>query len=378
MLGMQEQLNIMLWSIAAENAWVMPLCFALFGICIGSFLNVVIYRMPRGMSVNEPKRSFCPKCRKEIPWYLNLPVLSWLILRGKSACCGERISIRYWLVEVACGLFFAAVALLLGQGQCWGFYSLIFTCLWGAVMLAVLSIDWEQMIVLPKMTVAAAAMGVLAAATAPWQLFRTTGAENALVYSMLSGLAAFGLLKLIGFLGKLLFGKKRLEYPACVAWQLRQHGEDLELRVGQDRFLWSELFMEAGNRVQLQEAGICTEPDAAKGTLTFTPEHVSTPSGHTIALEEYEQLQGTCRAMAQHREALGSGDAWIALAIGCLCGWQGCCFALAAGSLLGLLWAAIARIGRGEPMPFGPVFIMGAWVYLFYGKSMMEGIFYTP
>lgn len=375
---MQEQLNIAIWSISAENPWVLPLCYALFGICIGSFLNVVIYRMPRGMSINEPRRSFCPKCRKEIPWYLNIPVISWLILGGKSACCGERIAIRYWLVEVVCGLFFATVALVLGQWQSMGFYAQVFICLWGATTLAILSIDWEQMVVLPKMTIAAAGMGVLAAATAPWAVFRTSGAENALVYSLLSGLGAFALLKLIGILGKLIFGKKKIEYPASVAWQLQQHGEDLELRVGEDRFLWSELFLESSNRVHLLQADICTDSPATEGTLRFSPEHVHTPSGRTLALEEYECLKGTCLAIEQHREALGSGDAWIALAIGCLCGWQGCCFALVAGSILGLIWALIARVGRGEPMPFGPVFILGAWLYLFYGHTLTDTLFYTP
>ncbi len=76
----------------ALPAWLIPLIFGLMGACIGSFLNVVIYRTPLGISVNDPARSFCPECEEAIPWYLNIPVLSWLALRGKSACFAERAS----------------------------------------------------------------------------------------------------------------------------------------------------------------------------------------------------------------------------------------------------------------------------------------------
>ncbi|MHC5720398.1 MAG: prepilin peptidase, partial [Nostoc sp.] len=61
------------------------------GAIVGSFLNVCIYRLPLGMAVNKPSRSFCPHCRTQIKWYHNLPVVSWLGLRGKCAYCGQPI-----------------------------------------------------------------------------------------------------------------------------------------------------------------------------------------------------------------------------------------------------------------------------------------------
>ena len=134
--------------------------------------------------------------------------------------------------------------------------------------------------------------------------------------------------------------------------------------------------MESADRVQLKEATLCTPEQAEPGTLTFSAETLRTEDGTLYSLEDYEGLEGTCHAMETRKEALGSGDAWIALGIGTLCGWAGCCFALVAGSILGLLWALVARIGRGQPMPFGPVLIMGAWVYLFYGRELVEELLY--
>ena len=75
----------------------------LFGLIWGSFLNVVIHRLPRDMSLVRPA-SHCPACNTPIPFYRNVPVLSWLLQRGRAACCGTKVSPRYVLVELAGGV----------------------------------------------------------------------------------------------------------------------------------------------------------------------------------------------------------------------------------------------------------------------------------
>ncbi|GJM24011.1 MAG: hypothetical protein DHS20C16_04260 [Phycisphaerae bacterium] len=82
--------------------WLAFLCT--FGLCLGSFLNVIIYRLPRDMALGDPKWSFCPKCNAQIHWYDNLPVFSYLRLRGRCRACANKISFRYPLLEMTAGL----------------------------------------------------------------------------------------------------------------------------------------------------------------------------------------------------------------------------------------------------------------------------------
>ena len=88
---------------------VLVVLAGMLGLITGSFLNVVIWRLPRGESLVSPG-SACPKCGHPIRWWDNIPVLSWLILRGKCRDCGAPISRRYPAIELATGLMFAGVA----------------------------------------------------------------------------------------------------------------------------------------------------------------------------------------------------------------------------------------------------------------------------
>lgn len=85
----------------------------LTGLCVGSFLNVVIYRLPRGLSISKPTWSFCPQCKATLRWYDNLPVLGWLLLRARCRYCHQPISAQYPLVEAITGLAFILTYYLL-------------------------------------------------------------------------------------------------------------------------------------------------------------------------------------------------------------------------------------------------------------------------
>jgi leader peptidase (prepilin peptidase)/N-methyltransferase len=82
------------------------------GAALGSFLNVVVTRVPKHESIVRPP-SHCPECGTPVQPRDNIPAVSWLLLRGRCRACGWRIPVRYWLVEVGCGVLAAAIALAL-------------------------------------------------------------------------------------------------------------------------------------------------------------------------------------------------------------------------------------------------------------------------
>jgi leader peptidase (prepilin peptidase) / N-methyltransferase len=143
---------------------------AVLGLAVGSFLNVVIYRVPRGESIVSP-RSACPSCRTPIKEFDNIPVVSWLLLRGRCRQCNAPISPRYPLVELCCGALFAGTAARFGYKWDLPAFLVLF-----AGLLALSCIDVEQMI-LPKkivypLTVAVAALLLLpAAVTDNWHAY---------------------------------------------------------------------------------------------------------------------------------------------------------------------------------------------------------------
>jgi len=134
---------------------------ALLGLLIGSFLNVVIYRMPRGMSV-VLWRSRCPHCGHEIRFFDNVPVLSWLWLRGRCRDCRAPISPRYPLVEALTGALFALLALRFGAQP-----ALAFRMFFAAAMVAVVFIDLEHQIIPDRITLPGTALGLLASVFGP-------------------------------------------------------------------------------------------------------------------------------------------------------------------------------------------------------------------
>jgi leader peptidase (prepilin peptidase)/N-methyltransferase len=131
------------------------------GLCFGSFLNVCVYRLPRGKSVVTP-RSACPHCGDWIPLYHNIPVLSWLVLRGKCRACKAPISPRYLLIEILTGLLFLGCythfGLTLGMLKC--------TVL-GYLLLGLIFTDAETKLLPDAMTLPGLALGVLFSLVVP-------------------------------------------------------------------------------------------------------------------------------------------------------------------------------------------------------------------
>ncbi|MGH7818554.1 MAG: prepilin peptidase, partial [Candidatus Binatia bacterium] len=97
---------------------MIPLTILIFGLLVGSFANVCILRIPARESIVTP-RSRCPSCKNLIAWYDNVPLLSWILLRGRCRRCGAPISFRYFVVELMTGLAAVAVYWRVGLGFEW-------------------------------------------------------------------------------------------------------------------------------------------------------------------------------------------------------------------------------------------------------------------
>jgi leader peptidase (prepilin peptidase) / N-methyltransferase len=127
----------------------------LFGLLIGSFLTVVAYRVPRGESV-VGGRSHCPVCGVQIAAYDNVPVLSWLLLRGRARCCGARISPRYPLTELATALLYATTVLVLWGDGAEVALGLVFV----TTLIAITLTDLERRVIPNKILLAATVVGL--------------------------------------------------------------------------------------------------------------------------------------------------------------------------------------------------------------------------
>jgi leader peptidase (prepilin peptidase)/N-methyltransferase len=167
-------------ALSAAFPWFFPTVAFIFGACIGSFLNVVIYRLPAEQSIVKPG-SRCA-CGKAIAWYDNIPILSWFILRGRARCCGRAYSFRYPFVELLTAAVFLACWLLFPPAKA------LCGMLFMSVLISALFIDLDHFIIPDVFTIGAGVVGVLLSFAIPALHDQST--DFFLVDSMRSGIAS--------------------------------------------------------------------------------------------------------------------------------------------------------------------------------------------
>ncbi|MFN2508845.1 MAG: A24 family peptidase [Chthoniobacterales bacterium] len=339
------------------------------GAVVGSFLNVCIYRLPLDLSINEPRRSFCPSCKKPIPWHQNLPLFSWLFLRARCANCGSRIAFRYFAVELLTALMFLA----LWRGFPWN----VALAYWvfASLLIAATFIDFEHFIIPDEITLGGAAAGILASLLVP-ELMLTEQRGLAVLTSLGSAVLGYGLLWIVLEAGKLVFGKKRIRLDAPTPFTWTRQGEDADFVVGEEGGLWSDYFARETDvlllhcndaRIDGRELGECT--------LRFHYNRVAF-GGEEIQLDTLQTIGGIVRQLQIPREAMGRGDLKFLAAIGAFLGWRAVLFSVFAGSLLGsVVGIGTLLIGKrvwSAKLPFGPYLAAGALIWMFFGEALVQ------
>ena len=153
----------------------MRISFLIFilGSIVGSFLNVCIYRMPKEESIVSPP-SHCPNCKKRIPWFYNVPLISYVLLKGRCRSCKARISFRYFIVELVTALIF--LILFIHYGLSVKFF--IYTALACGLLVATF-IDFEHQLIPDIITIPGIFVGLLASFLFPSVIGDATGAAGA-------------------------------------------------------------------------------------------------------------------------------------------------------------------------------------------------------
>jgi leader peptidase (prepilin peptidase)/N-methyltransferase len=150
------------------NVLIVGLVF-MFGMCIGSFLNVCIYRLPSSISIINPSRSFCPQCNSTIQFYDNIPVFSYLWLKGRCRNCKASISLRYPLVELMTGILAIAVLFMFGLTLEGVVYFVFISSL-----LVITFIDIDHKIIPDIITIPGIPIGLAASFVLPAMTFKSS------------------------------------------------------------------------------------------------------------------------------------------------------------------------------------------------------------
>jgi leader peptidase (prepilin peptidase) / N-methyltransferase len=344
--------------------------FALvLGAAVGSFLNVCIYRWPVDLSINRPRRSFCPNCKQPIPWFQNLPLISWLALGGRCANCGAKISLRYFVVELVAALLFLAI------WQTFPWQVAIAYWIFVSFLIIGTFIDFEHFIIPDRVTIGGTIAGVACSVVVP-ALMQTNSRLAAGVRAALAAALGYVILWIVLEAGKIAFGRKRIEFDTPTPFTWTKRDDDADFVVGTEESLWSEYFAREKDRLLLQCDEVRIDDREYGGaTLSFRYDRVNA-DGHVLMLDDITHISGVTRELIIPREAMGRGDLKFLAAIGAFLGWRAVLFSLFAGSLLGSVIGLITLV-VGKPvwsakLPFGPYLALGALTWMFFGEVLLH------
>jgi len=354
-----------IWANVPFHFW--SVVFFVLGSMVGSFLNVCIYRMPREESVVSPP-SHCPHCKYSIPWYLNVPILTWIILRGKCRNCGAPISVRYLLVELLTGCVF--LICWLGFGHDSAAVALTYSLMLAGLITAS-AIDFEHFIIPDEITLGGIGVGFILSLLVP-SLHGAQTIPGSLEQSILGIATGAGLLYGILRLGKLLYGRQRFDLPSGTRVYFGENG----VRLPDREIPYDEIFYRDSDAIRLQARTV----EMADRCYANVPVRLS-PSRLLVGEDEFKpeqthHLEVLTDEIVLPREAMGLGDVKFMAAIGAFIGWQGVVFSLMVSAMIGAaIGVSLIAARRGEwssRLPYGPYIALAAVLWIFAGDSILK------
>lgn len=341
---------------------------AVLGAITGSFLNACIHRMPRNISLSNPKRSFCPSCNRKIPWYENIPVISWTMLWGNCSGCGSAISPRYVLVEILTAACFWGAWFQYGLPLApayWIFLSLLIVATF---------IDIEHFIIPDEITLGGTAAGLICALAVPG-LMQTDSHLVSGGLSLAGAVVGAGLLWLVVEGGKLAFGRKKHKFENTKEFEWIRDGDRADLMIGEETHAWEEIFNRESDVLVLHPAGpvVCDGRALPEGPLHFRYDKVRV-GNEELHLDHLDRMSGRLESVVIPREAMGFGDVKFLACIGAFLGWQAVLFTIFSSSIIGcVVGVATILLSRDKArsiLPFGPYLALGAALWLFCGREL--------
>jgi leader peptidase (prepilin peptidase)/N-methyltransferase len=362
------------WQRVPFHFW--SVVFFIFGSMVGSFLNVCIHRMPLGQSIVRPP-SHCPHCKYSIPWYLNIPLITWLFLKGRCRNCGAAISIRYYLVELLTGVAFLSCWFAFGQQS--AALALVYA-LFVSGLIAATFIDFEHFIIPDEITIGGTIVGfvcsLLVASLHPESVIPLVPVHppilNSLCDSVLGLALGAGLIYAILRLGKLFFGRKRFSLPPETKIIF---SETAVLFEGQ-ALPYEEVFYRPSDAIMLHARTLELADRCYENVIVRL-----SPSRLFIGDEELDpetipHMEAVSEEIVVPQEAMGLGDVKFMAAIGAFLGWRAVLVTLLVsslvGSIVGLGSIVVGKRGWSSRLPYGPYIAIAAVIFVFWGQGLIH------
>jgi leader peptidase (prepilin peptidase)/N-methyltransferase len=372
-LSFHNVFNAHNWALVPFHFW--SLCFFVFGCIVGSFLNVCIHRLPLGMSIVTPK-SHCPHCKYSIPWYLNIPLVTWLALRGCCKNCGAPISLRYFVVELLTGAAFLSCWLAFGNAShpLQSMPVALVYAIFLAGLIVATFIDFEHFIIPDEITLGGMAVGFTASFFLP-SLHNASALNVGMRRSFIGAIVGAGTIYAILRLGKWLFGRQRVKLPV----ETKIIFTDTSVHLPDKEIPYEELFYRESDVIVLHARTVELVDRGYKDVLVRLSPSALEIGGEKMNPDDVPCLEAVSTEIVLPREAMGLGDVKFMGAIGAFLGWQGVMFSLMLssmiGAVVGVTLIALRRREWSSRMPYGPYIALAAAIWIFGGKKLVPWLF---